>query len=223
MNTSEGLIPKWDKWLNMIDATDFQLVALSLNYEPPSTLKTITRFQGLLCYAQRLSIIKNHITNKQLPYEQRRCSSTDKFENYVQLNAFVKWAVDVMAWDLPPELLTVYNAPAPAASSQKLIEENELLRQQLSDAQAKIDVLKKQLNEYQEKPIAIKTENKVMPLIYHLCCQLLNNGKPVKRPVQKTLSFITDDLKNKRGIELGSKALDDYYKLGEKIINEKNR
>ncbi|HMY01452.1 MAG TPA: hypothetical protein PLY05_12640 [Agitococcus sp.] len=223
MNTSEGLIPKWDKWLNMIDATDFQLVALSLNYEPPSTLKTITRFQGLLCYAQRLSIIKNHITNKQLPYEQRRCSSTDKFENYVQLNAFVKWAVDVMAWDLPPELLTVYNAPAPAASSQKLIEENELLRQQLSDAQAKIDVLKKQLNEYQEKPIAIKTENKVMPLIYHLCCQLLNNGKPVERPVQKTLSFITDDLKNKRGIELGSKALDDYYKLGEKIINEKNR
>ncbi|HNN29824.1 MAG TPA: hypothetical protein PKL36_12350 [Agitococcus sp.] len=223
MNTSEGLIPKWDKWLNMIDATDFQLVALSLNYEPPSTLKTITRFQGLLCYAQRLSIIKNHITNKQLPYEQRRCSSTDKFENYVQLNAFVKWAVDVMAWDLPPELLTVYNAPAPVASSQKLIEENELLRQQLSDAQAKIDVLKKQLNEYQEKPIAIKTENKVMPLIYHLCCQLLNNGKPVKRPVQKTLSFITDDLKNKRGIELGSKALDDYYKLGEKIINEKNR
>ena len=223
MNTSEGLIPKWDKWLNMIDATDFQLVALSLNYEPPSTLKTITRFQGLLCYAQRLSIIKNHITNKQLPYEQRRCSSTDKFENYVQLNAFVKWAVDVMAWDLPPELLTVYNAPAPAASSQKLIEENELLRQQLSDAQAKIDVLKKQLNEYQEKPIAIKTENKVMPLIYHLCCQLLNNGKPVERPVQKTLSFITDDLKNKRGIELGSKALDGYYKLGEKIINEKNR
>lgn len=223
MNTSEGLIPKWDKWLNMIDATDFQLVALSLNYEPPSTLKTITRFQGLLCYAQRLSIIKNHITNKQLPYEQRRCSSTDKFENYVQLNAFVKWAVDVMAWDLPPELLTVYNAPAPAASSQKLIEENELLRQQLSDAQAKIDVLKKQLNEYQEKPIAIKTENKVMPLIYHLCCQLLNNGKPVERSVQKTLSFITDDLKNKRGIELGSKALDGYYKLGEKIINEKNR
>lgn len=223
MNTSEGLIPKWDKWLNMIDATDFQLVALSLNYEPPSTLKTITRFQGLLCYAQRLSIIKNHITNKQLPYEQRRCSSTDKFENYVQLNAFVKWAVDVMGWDLPPELLTVYNAPAPAASSQKLIEENELLRQQLSDAQAKIDVLKKQLNEYQEKPIAIKTENKVMPLIYHLCCQLLNNGKPVERSVQKTLSFITDDLKNKRGIELGSKALDDYYKLGEKIINEKNR
>ena len=223
MNTSEGLIPKWDKWLNMIDATDFQLVALSLNYEPPSTLKTITRFQGLLCYAQRLSIIKNHITNKQLPYEQRRCSSTDKFENYVQLNAFVKWAVDVMAWDLPPELLTVYNAPAPAASSQKLIEENELLRQQLSDAHAKIDVLKKQLNEYQEKPIAIKTENKVMPLIYHLCCQLLNNGKPVERSVQKTLSFITDDLKNKRGIELGSKALDDYYKLGEKIINEKNR
>ena len=223
MNTSEGLIPKWDKWLNMIDATDFQLVALSLNYEPPSTLKTITRFQGLLCYAQRLSIIKNHITNKQLPYEQRRRSSTDKFENYVQLNAFVKWAVDVMAWDLPPELLTVYNAPAPAASSQKLIEENELLRQQLSDAQAKIDVLKKQLNEYQEKPIAIKTENKVMPLIYHLCCQLLNNGKPVERSVQKTLSFITDDLKNKRGIELGSKALDNYYKLGEKIINEKNR
>ncbi|HNG47914.1 MAG TPA: hypothetical protein PK944_09535 [Agitococcus sp.] len=223
MNTSEGLIPKWDKWLNMIDATDFQLVALSLNYEPPSTLKTITRFQGLLCYAQRLSIIKNHITNKQLPYEQRRCSSTDKFENYVQLNAFVKWAVDVMAWDLPPELLTVYNASAPLASSQKLIEENELLRQQLSDAQAKIDVLKKQLNEYQEKPIAIKTENKVMPLIYHLCCQLLNNGKPVERSVQKTLSFITDDLKNKRGIELGSKALDDYYKLGEKIINEKNR
>lgn len=223
MNTSEGLIPKWDKWLNMIDATDFQLVALSLNYEPPSTLKTITRFQGLLCYAQRLSIIKNHITNKQLPYEQRRCSSTDKFENYVQLNAFVKWAVDVMTWDLPPELLTVYNAPAPVASSQKLIEENELLRQQLSDAQAKIDVLKKQLNEYQEKPIAIKTENKVMPLIYHLCCQVLNNGKPVERPVQKTLSFITDDLKNKRGIELGSKALDDYYKLGEKIINEKNR
>ena len=223
MNTSEGLIPKWDKWLNMIDATDFQLVALSLNYEPPSTLKTITRFQGLLCYAQRLSIIKNHITNKQLPYEQRRCSSTDKFENYVQLNAFVKWAVDVMAWDLPPELLTVYNAPAPAASSQKLIEENELLRQQLSDAHAKIDVLKKQLNEYQEKPIAIKTENKVMPLIYHLCCQLLNNGKPVERSVQKTLSFITDDLKNKRGIELGSKALDGYYKLGEKIINEKNR
>ena len=223
MNTSEGLIPKWDKWLNMIDATDFQLVALSLNYEPPSTLKTITRFQGLLCYAQRLSIIKNHITNKQLPYEQRRCSSTDKFENYVQLNAFVKWAVDVMAWDLPPELLTVYNAPAPAASSQKLIEENELLRQQLSDAQAKIDVLKKQLNEYQEKPIAIKTENKVMPLIYHLCCQLLNNGKPVERSVQKTLSFITDDLKNKRGIELVSKALENYYKLGEKIINEKNR
>lgn len=145
MNTSEGLIPKWDKWLNMIDATDFQLVALSLNYEPPSTLKTITRFQGLLCYAERLSIIKNHITNKQLPYEQRRCSSTDKFENYVQLNAFVKWAVDVMTWDLPPELLTVYNAPAPVASSQKLIEENELLRQQLSDAHAKIDVLKKQI------------------------------------------------------------------------------
>ena len=223
MNTSEGLIPKWDKWLNMIDATDFQLVALSLNYEPPSTLKTITRFQGLSCYAQRLSIIKNHITNKQLPYEQRRCSSTDKFENHVQLNAFVKWAVDVMAWDLPPELLTVYNVSAPLASSQKLIEENELLRQQLSDAQAKIDVLKKQLNEYQEKPIAIKTENKVMPLIYHLCCQLLNNGKPVERSVQKTLSFITDDLKNKRGIELGSKALDNYYKLGEKIINEKNR
>ncbi|MFO1390775.1 MAG: hypothetical protein U1E94_00915 [Agitococcus sp.] len=145
MNTSEGLIPKWDKWLNMIDATDFQLVALSLNYEPPSTLKTITRFQGLSCYAQRLSIIKNHITNKQLPYEQRRCSSTDKFENYVQLNAFVKWAVDVMTWDLPPELLTVYNVSAPLASSQKLIEENELLRQQLSDAHAKIDVLKKQI------------------------------------------------------------------------------
>jgi len=222
MNTSEGLIPKWDKWLNMIDATDFQLVALSLNYEPPSTLKTITRFQGLLCYAQRLSIIKNHITNKQLPYEQRRCSSTDKFENYVQLNAFVKWAVDVMAWDLPPELLTVYNAPAPAASSQKLIEENELLRQQLSDAQAKIDVLKKQLNEYQEKPIAIKTENKVMPLIYHLCCQLLNNGKPVERPVQKRLSHITDDLQNTRRISLGSEALENYYKLGEEIIQKNN-
>lgn len=222
MNTSEGLIPKWDKWLNMIDATDFQLVALSLNYEPPSTLKTITRFQGLSCYAQRLSIIKNHITNKQLPYEQRRCSSTDKFENYVQLNAFVKWAVDVMTWDLPPELLTVYNAPAPLASSQKLIEENELLRQQLSDAQAKIDVLKKQLNEYQEKPIAIKTENKVMPLIYHLCCQVLNNGKPVERPVQKRLSHITDDLQNTRRISLGSEALENYYKLGEEIIQKNN-
>ncbi len=145
MNTSEGLIPKWDKWLNMIDATDFQLVALSLNYEPPSTLKTITRFQGLSCYAQRLSIIKNHITNKQLAHKQRRCGNTDNFESYVQLDAFVKWAVDVMTWDLPPELLTVYNAPAPVASSQKLIEENELLRQQLSDAHAKIDVLKKQI------------------------------------------------------------------------------
>lgn len=223
MNTSEGLRPHWGKWLKMIDATDFQLIALSLNYEPPSTLKTITGFQGLPRFAERLSIIKSHITNKQLPHEQRRCGSTDKFENYVQLDAFVKWAIDVMAWDLPPELLAVKNATTPAAPSQNLTQENELLKQQLNDAQAKIEVLEKQLNEYQEKPIAIKTENKVMPLIYHLCCQLLNNGEPVKRPVQKTLSFITDDLKNKRGIELGSKALDDYYKLGEKIINEKNR
>ena len=223
MNISEGLVPKWDKWLKMIDATDFQLIALSLNYEPPSTLKTIRRFQGLSCYAERLSIIKNHITNKQLAYEQRRCGNTDKFESYVQLDAFVKWAVDVMAWDLPPELLIIKNASTPAAPSQSLTQENELLKQQLNDAQAKIERLEKQLNEYQEKPIAIKTENKVMPLIYHLCCQVLNTGNPIERPVQKTLSFITDDLKNKRGIELGSKALDDYYKLGEKIINEKNR
>ena len=223
MNISEGLVPKWDKWLKMIDATDFQLIALSLNYEPPSTLKTIARFQCLPCFAERLSIIKNQITNKQLHYEQRRCSSTDKFENYVQLDAFVKWAVDVMAWDLPPELLIIKNASTPAAPSQSLTQENELLKQQLNDAQAKIERLEKQLNEYQEKPIAIKTENKVMPLIYHLCCQVLNTGNPIERPVQKTLSFITDDLKNKRGIELGSKALDDYYKLGEKIINEKNR
>ena len=223
MNISEGLVPKWDKWLKMIDATDFQLIALSLNYEPPSTLKTIRRFQGLSCYAERLSIIKNHITNKQLAHEQRRCGNTDKFESYVQLDAFVKWAVDVMAWDLPPELLIIKNASTPAAPSQSLTQENELLKQQLNDAQAKIERLEKQLNEYQEKPIAIKTENKVMPLIYHLCCQVLNTGNPIERPVQKTLSFITDDLKNKRGIELGSKALDDYYKLGEKIINEKNR
>lgn len=223
MNISEGLVPKWDKWLKMIDATDFQLIALSLNYEPPSTLKTITRFQGLSCYAERLSIIKNHITNKQLAYEQRRCGNTDKIESYVQLDAFVKWAVDVMAWDLPPELLIIKNASTPAAPSQSLTQENELLKQQLNDAQAKIERLEKQLNEYQEKPIAIKTENKVMPLIYHLCCHVLNTGNPIERPVQKTLSFITDDLKNKRGIELGSKALDDYYKLGEKIINEKNR
>lgn len=223
MNISEGLVPKWDKWLKMIDATDFQLIALSLNYEPPSTLKTIRRFQGLSCYAERLSIIKNHITNKQLAYEQRRCGNTDKFESYVQLDAFVKWAVDVMAWDLPHELLIIKNASTPAAPSQSLTQENELLKQQLNDAQAKIERLEKQLNEYQEKPIAIKTENKVMPLIYHLCCQVLNTGNPIERPVQKTLSFITDDLKNKRGIELGSKALDDYYKLGEKIINEKNR
>lgn len=145
MNTSEGLIPKWDKWLNMIDATDFQLVALSLNYEPPSTLKTITRFQGLSCYAERLSIIKNHITNKQLPYEQRRCSSTDKFENYVQLNAFVKWAVDVMTWDLPPELVAVKNTSTPAAPSHNLTQENELLKQQLNDAQKKIEILEKQM------------------------------------------------------------------------------
>ena len=116
MNTNEALAPKWDKWLKMTDATDFQLVALSLNYEPPSTFKTITRFQGLSCYADRLSIIKNHITNKQLPREQRRYNNPDKFENYVQLDAFVKWAVDVMGWDLPPELLTVYNASASAAS-----------------------------------------------------------------------------------------------------------
>ena len=223
MNISEGLVPKWDKWLKMIDATDFQLIALSLNYEPPSTLKTIRRFQGLSCYAERLSIIKNHITNKQLAYEQRRCGKTDKFESYVQLDAFVKWAVDVMAWDLPPELLIIKNASTPAAPSQSLTQENELLKQQLNDAQANIERLEKQLNEYQEKPIAIKTENKVMPLIYHLCCHVLNTGNPIERPVQKTLSFITDDLKNKRGIELGSKALDDYYKLGEKIINEKNR
>ena len=223
MNISEGLVPKWDKWLKMIDATDFQLIALSLNYEPPSTLKTIRRFQGLSCYAERLSIIKNHITNKQLAHEQRRCGNTDKFESYVQLDAFVKWAVDVMAWDLPHELLIIKNASTPAAHSQSLTQENELLKQQLNDAQAKIERLEKQLNEYQEKPIAIKTENKVMPLIYHLCCQVLNTGNPIERPVQKTLSFITDDLKNKRGIELGSKALDDYYKLGEKIINEKNR
>ena len=179
MNISEGLVPKWDKWLKMIDATDFQLIALSLNYEPPSTLKTIRRFQGLSCYAERLSIIKNHITNKQLAYEQRRCGNTDKFESYVQLDAFVKWAVDVMAWDLPHELLIIKNASTPAAPSQSLTQENELLKQQLNDAQAKIERLEKQLNEYQEKPIAIKTENKVMPLIYHLCCQVLNTGNPI--------------------------------------------
>lgn len=147
MNISEGLVPKWDKWLKMIDATDFQLIALSLNYEPPSTLKTITRFQGLSCYAERLSIIKNHITNKQLAYEQRRCGNTDKIESYVQLDAFVKWAVDVMAWDLPPELLIIKNASTPAAPSQNLTQENKLLKQQLNDAQAKIEILEKQLSD----------------------------------------------------------------------------
>lgn len=146
MNISEGLVPKWDKWLKMIDATDFQLIALSLNYEPPSTLKTITRFQGLSCYAERLSIIKNHITNKQLAYEQRRCGNTDKIESYVQLDAFVKWAVDVMAWDLPPELLIIKNASTPAAPSQSLTHENELLKQQLNDAQAKIEILEKKMS-----------------------------------------------------------------------------
>lgn len=146
MNISEGLVPKWDKWLKMIDATDFQLIALSLNYEPPSTLKTIRRFQGLSCYAERLSIIKNHITNKQLAHEQRRCGNTDKFESYVQLDAFVKWAVDVMAWDLPPELLIIKNASTPAAPSQNLTQENELLKQQLNDAQAKIEILEKKMS-----------------------------------------------------------------------------
>ena len=146
MNISEGLVPKWDKWLKMIDATDFQLIALSLNYEPPSTLKTIRRFQGLSCYAERLSIIKNHITNKQLAYEQRRCGNTDKIESYVQLDAFVKWAVDVMAWDLPPELLIIKNASTPAAPSQSLTQENELLKQQLNDAQAKIEILEKKMS-----------------------------------------------------------------------------
>ena len=222
MNTEERLLPKWDKWSKMIDATDYQLIALSLNYEPPSAPEFITHYDVLPFYEERLFIIKNHITNKQLHRDQRRRGSTNKFENYVRLDAFVKWAVDVMAWDLPPELLAVKNASTPAAPSPNLMQENELLKQQLNDAQARIEALEKQLDEYQEKPLAVKTVNKVMPLIYHLCCQYLNKGNPIERPVEKTLSRITDDLKNKRGIILGSEALDDYYKLGEKIINEKN-
>lgn len=193
MNTSEGLIPKWDKWLNMIDATDFQLVALSLNYEPPSTLKTITRFQGLSCYAQRLSIIKNHITNKQLPYEQRRCSSTDKFENYVQLNAFVKWAVDVMTWDLPPELLTVYNAPAsaPVASSQRFVLNEELViaHQTQKELEQKIHELEQELEGFKNKPHhgeCCNIKNMYYPPELHIAIELwealyLNGGANLER------------------------------------------
>ena len=65
----------------------------------------------------------------------------------MQLDDFVKWAVDVMAWDLPPELLAVKNASTPAAPSPNLIQENELLKQQLNDAQAKIEILEKQLSD----------------------------------------------------------------------------
>ena len=188
MNTNEGLRPHWDKWVKMIDATDFQLIALSLNYEPPSTLKTITRFQGLPRFAERLSIIKSHITNKQLHYEQRRCSSTDKFENYVQLDDFVKWAVDVMAWDLPPELLAVKNASTPAAPSQSLTHENELLKQQLNDAQARIEVLEKQMPMDDER--SETTYLKIIGSLVHL--MLAKSPSGVKQSVYNSQTAIIE-------------------------------
>lgn len=160
MNTSEGLHPHWGKWLKMINATDFQLIALSLNYEPPSTIKTISRFQGLSCFAERLSIIKNHMTNTQLHRDQRRCDITDKFENYVQLDTFVKWAVDVMTWDLPPALLAIYPASIPAPS-QNLTQENELLKQRISE-------LEQQLKQSQQLPNKSNKANDVDLLAYIL-------------------------------------------------------
>ena len=222
MNTNEALAPKWDKWLKMIDAIDFQLVALSLNYEPPSTLKTITRFQGLSCYADRLSIIKNHITNKQLPREQRRYNNTDKFENHVQLDAFVKWAIDVMGWDLPPELLTVYNVSAPLASSHNLILNEQLLTalQTQNELNKKIQELEKQLEGFKNKPHSgecCNLKNEYYPPELHIAIQVwealyLHGGANLERDshsadVEKWIRNNTDEwikdkfTKNSRALE----------------------
>ncbi|MBK7300191.1 MAG: hypothetical protein IPI79_07270 [Moraxellaceae bacterium] len=189
MNTEERLLPKWDKWSKMIDATDFQLIALSLNLKPPSALKYIAPYKHAFpCYEDRLSIFHNHLMNKQLHCDQRRCDSTNEIEIYVQLDAFVKWAVDVMAWDLPHELLIIKNASTPAAPSPNLIQENELLKQQLNDAQAKIEVLEKQMPMDDER--SETTYLKIIGSLVHL--MLAKSPSGVKQSVYNSQTAIIE-------------------------------
>lgn len=112
-----------------------------------------------------------------------------------------------------PEHLLPLDVIAKANSqltTQQLIDENQALK-------AKVAELEQRLSEYKELPTI--TKNKVMPVVYGLCCLYGNRGKPLSKS-RSNCEMIAKELTVKFGIEISDKGLEDYYKAGMEILGK---
>lgn len=112
-----------------------------------------------------------------------------------------------------PEHLLSLDVIAKANSqltTQQLIDENEALK-------AKVAELEQRLSEYKELPT--QTKNKVMPIVYGLCCLYGNRGNPLSKS-RASCGVIAKELTVKFGIEIGDKGLENYYKAGMEILGK---
>ena len=95
-------------------------------------------------------------------------------------------------------------------TTQQLVDENEALK-------AKVAELEQRLSEY--KKLTTQTKNKVMPIIYGLCCLYGNKGNPLIKS-RASCESIASELMAKFGIEIGDKGLENYYNAGRDILGK---
>lgn len=92
--------------------------------------------------------------------------------------------------------------------SDQIIDENTALRKRVAE-------LEQLLSEQKELPT--QTKNKVMPIIYGLCCLYFNKGHPLKNK-RANCDAIARELTTKFKVIIGDKGLENYYKDGMEIL-----
>ncbi len=123
---------------------------------------------------------------------------------------FLKWQRKTNTVPLPLNIIDLANCEVieDVPDIEKLTAENEMLK-------AKVAELEKRLYEFKELPT--QTKNKVMPVVYGLCCLYFNKGHPLSKS-RSNCEAIASELTTKFGIEIGDKGLENYYEAGRKIL-----
>lgn len=122
---------------------------------------------------------------------------------------FIAWQQQEKSLPIPESLINLLE-PDDTPTTQQLVDENEALK-------AKVAELEQRLSEYKELPTI--TKNKVMPVVYGLCCLYGNRGKPLSKS-RASCGAIANELAEKFGVQISDEGLENYYNAGKKILGQ---
>lgn len=128
----------------------------------------------------------------------------DTIQEFAEKNGFNYFVPEHL---LPLDVIAKANSQL---TTQQLVDENEALK-------AKVAELEQCLSEYKELPT--QTKNKVMPVVYGLCCLYGNRGKPLSKS-RASCGAIANELAEKFGVQISDEGLENYYNAGKKILGQ---